>query len=562
MPAPTLPLLLLLLLSLTPAAAAAPDDGTALDDRGAVAIDTPATVADAPATVADAPATVADAPATVADAPATVADAPAIVADTPATVDDAPSTAPRTDRRIPATVAATPVVDPRVARPQPSPTAIDPRSAVVVDGGSRPPTPSSSSSSSSPSSKAPDGVSFSGIPAISYIADNGLGLGVIAAAYVGDGATLPYRTAVTLQLFATQKLVQDSHLTVDALRVLDLPLRVGARVGFLASLTQNYCGEGGDVRCDDATAVAAARTAGLVDDEGNDDDDWDRFVRRYYQRRFMNPYGFVNARYALRERTEQQPLRVELTAGYRASWFVPGSVFLDEDGDGAGDLTPWPGSLYATVHPDGEPGLSSLVSLGVMFDSRDQEPSPVSGWWTEASVRATTPGLSTWNYVGFHVTVRGFTPVSLPGLGNSDRRLVLAHRLLFDGIVGDAPVQDLARLGGSQDTYAFGGADIGRGIRVQRFLGALKVLDQVELRWRFAELSALGQAFAFTAVGFVDAGLVGDRLLQPRHLGVAAGGGGALRVAWNENFVVRCDVAASPVEGWAPQTYITVAQPF
>ncbi|MBM4281045.1 MAG: hypothetical protein FJ137_09890 [Deltaproteobacteria bacterium] len=397
---------------------------------------------------------------------------------------------------------------------------------------------------------------------MNYIADNGLGLGLIAAAYHGDGLTLPYRTAVTLQLFATTKLVQDSHVTLDALRVFDLPLRIGARAGFLTSLTQNYCGEGGDVTCDEAAAATAATAAGLVDDDDDDDDAWDRFVRRYYQRRFMNPYAFVNARYAVLERGVGQPLRVEFTAGYRASYFVPGSVFIDEDGDGEPDLQPWPGSLYARAHPDGEPGLSSLVSLGVMFDSRDQEPSPTSGWWTEASVRATTPGLSSWSYAGFHATVRGFTPLSLPGVSDRDHRLVLAHRLLFDGIVGDAPVQDLARIGGSQDTYAFGGVDLGRGIRVQRFLGALKVLDQAELRWRFAEVEALGQALAFTAVGFVDSGLVADRVLQPQHVGVAAGGGGALRVAWNENFIVRCDVAVSPVEQWALQTYITIGQPF
>ena len=82
-----------------------------------------------------------------------------------------------------------------------------------------------------------------------------------------------------------------------------------------------------------------------------------------------------------------------------------------------------------------------------MLDSRDAEPSPTEGWWVEGSLRATTPGLSTWNYGGFNVTVRGYThlPVDVPGHGSLGRRLVLANRFTVDGVVGDIPVQELAR---------------------------------------------------------------------------------------------------------------------
>jgi hypothetical protein len=452
--------------------------------------------------------------------------------------------------------------DRRAAVAHEAPPRTDERPARMQPDAAPAATPAAVPAETAPTTTAPEGVRFSGIPALNYIADNGLGLGLIAAAYLHDGLTLPYRTAVTVQIFATTNLVQDHALTVDALRVLDLPLRINARVGFLASLTQNYCGVGGSLSCDRTIATDAADAAGLVDDADDDDDEWDRFVRRYYQRRLIVPYGLVNLRYAVVERSAHQPMRVELTAGYRASYYASGNPFADDDGDGAPDMTPWPGSLYAADHPDGEVGLAAIAQVGVMLDSRDREPSPTRGWWMEASARATTPGLSTWNFGGFHATVRGFDALDVPGALWGNRRLVLAHRLTVDGIVGDAPVQELARLGGSQEVYAFGGADAGRGIRVQRFLGALKVVDQTELRWRFAEVQALAQEFAFTAVAFVDVGLVGDRLVAPRNLGTSAGGGGALRVAWNENFVVRLDLATSPVENWALQTYLTINHPF
>ena len=182
----------------------------------------------------------------------------------------------------------------------------------------------------------------------------------------------------------------------------------------------------------------------------------------------------------------------------------------------------------------------------------------------EGSVRATTPGLSTWNYGGINITVRGFThlPVDVPVYGNLGRRLVLANRFTVDGIVGDIPVQELARLGGSQDVYAFGGADMGRGIRVQRFMGKAKVLDQAELRFRFYEFDAFEQQFALTLAGFIDLAMVASELTDPTDVGVAGGGGGAFRIAWNENFVIRLDVGVSPFENWEPQMYITINQPF
>ncbi len=421
-----------------------------------------------------------------------------------------------------------------------------------------------------PRAPKPAGVTFSGIPAINYIADNGLGLGLIAAAYFHDGVTTPYRTAVTLQIFATTNLVQDHNVFVDALRLFDLPLRLNARVGFLSSLTQNYCGVGGTVTCDVRTAEQAAADAGhegvvdgVASKDAGDSDAFLDFSRRYYQRRFMNPYGLINLRYALIERSAGQPVRVEVTGGYRAFYFIPGNIFADDDGDGSPDFTPYPGSLFEKDHPDGEPGFSSIVNAGLMIDSRDNEPSPTEGWWLEASVRTTTPG-STWTNVGGNVTIRGYThlPLDAPLYGNLGRRLVLANRLTFDGVVGDVPIQDLARLGGSQEVYAFGGADMGRGIRVQRFMGKAKILDQAELRFRFFEFDFFEQQFALTLAGFFDSAIVADELIAPTDIGVAAGGGGAFRIAWNENFIVRLDVGVSPFENWSPYVYITINQPF
>lgn len=393
----------------------------------------------------------------------------------------------------------------------------------------------------------PEGFGFGGVPAINYDADNGFGFGVVATLFSYDGKTKPYRLAVTLQLFMTSKLVQDHNVVVDWLDVADLPLRLWTRVGYLQSLTQNYCGLGGDVVCDPEEARRAAASFGAGTRE-----ELEQFERRYYLRRFINPYGIIQARWALAKR----PLRFELTGGYRAMYFIPGS-WDDEDEDGAPDTFPYPGSLYARDFPDGEPGFASVVQAGFMVDTRDNEPAPTEGVWLEASARTAGPYTgSTWTWSGANLTMRGYAPLT------SDHKLVLANRLVFDTVIGNPPIQELARAGGTFDFYLYGGSEAGRGIRVQRYLGKLRVFDQTEVRWRFFDAELLGQKFGFTGAGFVDLGLVGRELADPGPMPLLPGFGGALRLSWNENFIIRFDVGFSPLENYAPSPYLLIGNPF
>lgn len=432
-------------------------------------------------------------------------------------------------------------VAPRVDEPEP----VVQHSAARVDpAGER--APSDAPQPAADGKAVPDGIAFGGVPALAFDADNGFGFGVIGNLFFHDGATRPYRASVMLQLFMTTKLVHDHHITADWLKVGDLPLRLWSRLGYLQSRSQNYCGLGGEVACDPALAVAEAARLGL---EG---EDADSFVQHYYQRRFINPYAQVQARYALVE----QPARFELTGGLRGGWFIPGT-WDDEDGDGDADLAPFPGSLHERDFPDGEPGFESIVQAGVMLDTRDNEPAPSEGIWLEASARASSPLIgSAWQWAGGNVTLRGYAPL------DQGRKVVLCSRLIFDGVLGDPPIQSLVRLGGSTDSYVLGGADLGRGIRAQRYIGKLRVVDTTELRWRFLDTELLGQQFSFAAAGFVDAGLVGRELVEPGPMPLQAGGGAGVRAAWNQNFIVRFDVGFSSMEAWQPMYYLLIGNPF
>lgn len=468
------------------------------------------------------------------DAEPAPVDAPAIEEDVPA-VDAGPPPPPVPDEGdVPARddVAPMDAPDPG-ARPDDRAPRRDPRD--VVDEASPPPPPPRTP----PEERGRFG--FGGIPALNYDADNGFGAGVLGTLYWLDG-TAPYRWALTLQLFFTSKLLTDDFVQLDAVDVMDLPLRVIAKVGYLQTATQNYCGLGAGATCavDDAERAAAGLFGAARE----------RFVRAYHQVRFLAPNASLQARWAF----TKKPAQLSVFGGWRGMLYVPGT-FLDEDGDGGPDFFPYPGSLYARAFPQGEPGLASVLQLGVMLDGRDEEPQPTRGFWVEASVRGATPYWgSTWTWGAFNTTLRGYVPLDV------DRELVLAVRLMMEAVVGDPPIMELARVGGSQDFYAFGGSEMGRGIRAQRVLGKAKLFDQTELRWTPVRFEAFDQRFDVGTGAFFDAGLVGEDLPDlGSHAGRVLLGFGAMgRLGWNDNFVLRFDVATSPVEDWAISPYLLV----
>jgi hypothetical protein len=383
------------------------------------------------------------------------------------------------------------------------------------------------------------GWGFGGLPAINYNSDEGFGFGVVGSLYKYDGETGPYKTAFNLVLFATTKAVQTHTLEVDWLEVRGAPVRLTVRGEFASTSTSNYCGTGPDVTCDPALAEAAADQAELTGEARED------FVRRYYRARFLNPNLRADVRWAL----DPMPHRVELLLGYRANAMIPGD-FQDKE--------PWPGSLYAQDFPGGEGGLVSVLQAGVVLDDRDNEPAPIRGYWIEGSLRAASFLLgSDYDYVGFNATLRGYVP-----LGTD--RLVLADRLMLDGLVGDAHTLELTTPGGTQRIPFYGSLNAGRGIRQRRYVGKSKLLEQVELRWTFWSPVVAGVQLDLGMLGFADVGFVGEELPDfGRSLQKPLPGtGGGLRIALDKNFVVRADVGVSPIEDWAPSVYIDLRNLF
>jgi len=399
---------------------------------------------------------------------------------------------------------------------------------------------------------------FAATPKIIINSDTGFGLGVRGNAFFYRWGQKPYKTKIGAQVYMTTRLIQEHWLTVDAIDAFNLPIRILSEVGYYQNVVQNFCGFGNQTTCDRDVAMRKAQALPLNPAERVD------FARRYYQHRYIRPYARAEARW----RFNQKPHKVELFGGWRGHYYQTGDWF-DHDGDGAPDLHPYPGSMYDEMYPDGDNGFASVLQLGIMFDNRDHEPAPSKGYWIELSARAATIAWgSKWNYGGVNATVRTYSPLM-------GKTLVFAQRLVADVTMGDMPLQEMVRIGGSFDYTAFGGREIGRGIRVQRFPGRLKFLTQHEVRHNLPSFTVLNQELQFGFAAFLDAGLIGHDWSFMNSftgrapdgwngdpLGVALGAGVSLRFIWNQNFVMRLDIAFSPSENYMPGIYSGPDHPF
>lgn len=364
---------------------------------------------------------------------------------------------------------------------------------------------------------------FAAVPRLTLSSDDGIGLGARGVAYWNRFGQRPYKTALSAQAWATTRLVQHHYLHLDAIDAFNLPLRVEADVQLYTALGQPSCGDDPTAPCPDDAA---------------------------HTLRSIEPAAAALVRW----RVVDAPHKVELFAGTRATWYVPGSL-LDGDGDGAPDLTPTPDTTYAARYPLGEPGLAHVLQVGVAYDTRDHEPAPHAGLFVDAAVRGASPWWgSAFSFWGATMTVRSYTPL-VPSRG-----VLLAERLVVDAVAGAAPTREQQRVGGLVELPALGGQELGRGVRLARFATPVKIATQHELRVDVAKADVLGKELGLVAVGFVDAGVALWRFDRDAALVVGVGTG--LRVEWNRTFVMRLDLAMSPLEPGRLAAYSAPGHPF
>lgn len=198
-------------------------------------------------------------------------------------------------------------------------------------------------------------------------------------------------------------------------------------------------------------------------------------------------------------------------------------------------------------------GFLTSLKAGLVYDTRDNEPNPVRGIWTEMVL---IQNISR----HFHYTKLAFTHRQyFTWIKN---RLSFVYRLGYQGIMfGKSPFYALPFLDfsyyPSANNDGLGGSRTLRGIVRNRVVGKGLAFANVELRWRVVDFRLFKQNFYCTLSPFLDAGQVVnpyeiDTSGIPAHINQAdyfnknkeklhVSYGLGLHIVMNENFVISAD---------------------
>lgn len=355
------------------------------------------------------------------------------------------------------------------------------------------------------------GFEIGGVPALNFDSDEGFGYGAVVALYqYGDGSTLPYRWSAQPTVFLTTEGRQDFTLFFDAPSLFG-KWRLDAFVGSQRQVATPYYGLGNEAVFDPDRVT-----------------DTDPFYYRF-GRTLRSALG------NLQRPLGDTPLRLLVGGG-----IIHGT--LDAVPEDTGN-TLVAEEIAAGVRP-GVEGWINYLRAGLIWDTRDRETGPRRGTWSDLLVQRVDEILgSEVGYTRWTLTDRRYWTVG---------PLVVANRLLLQGVSQDLPLVDLHRLQTSfRDREALGGARSLRGMLRNRYTGRGLFLWNTEVRWRAAEFGLWGRAFHLALSTFVDQGRVWDgqpgagELLSELHRGF----GGGVRIGMGPDFVVAADLGTADETG-------------
>ncbi|HXT14718.1 MAG TPA: BamA/TamA family outer membrane protein [Gemmatimonadaceae bacterium] len=352
----------------------------------------------------------------------------------------------------------------------------------------------------------PRPVEVSGVPALNFDADEGLGYGLIMALYGYDDRATSYRWTAQPTVFLTTQGRRDYTLFFDAPSRPDHPWRYTAFVGREQQLAAPYYGIGNNTPYDPALETGSTR-----------------YFYRYGRDR-LSATGDVQHALIL------PSVRV----------LVGGGVSNDRI-----DLTPFDSGttlLERDLHNRTPPlGHTNYLRAGLTYDTRDREIGTHDGTWADLIVQRVDKSLGATNdYTRWTASVRRYQPLS--------ERVTFATRVLMQNTMGDAPFHALAEIQTTQKSQdGLGGSSSVRGLPKDRYVGKGIAVTNNELRWNAADFMLHGRPSSVILSAFVDAGRVWDNGVDLSSITheLHAGYGGGARLAFGPSFVVSADVGHS-----------------
>lgn len=388
------------------------------------------------------------------------------------------------------------------------------------------------------------GWTFGALPALSYNTDLGLQYGgLVNLYYFGDGSSYPvYLHSIYAELSRYTKGSGINRLFYDS-EYLIPDVRITADLGYYTEKALDFYGFNG-------------YNSKYYDNW--EDDSHDQYVSRMFYRHERNMFKFT-----LDFQGQLTSRGFLWVAGIGFLRNSIGPVDIDElnqgkdeedelpDVDGLFDkYVDW--GIISGEERDG--GNAHHVKFGIVYDSRDNEPNPMSGLWSEAVVLAAPGFMGNGDFSFYRIA---FTHRQYFTIIEND--LSFAYRLKYQGpLSGDTPFFMLPYMINSfsrdSNNDGLGGSKTVRGMLRNRVVGDAVAFGNFELRWKFHRMVLFNQNIYLALNSFLDAGRVVskkniDPPADPEFYNFYTDGkeslhftvGGGFRIAINENFILSLD---------------------
>jgi len=397
--------------------------------------------------------------------------------------------------------------------------------------------------------KVKSGWNLGGLPVVAYDTDLGLEYGgLVNLFYYGDGSLYPeYLHNIYVEVSRFTKGSGINRLFYDSKHLIP-GLRITSDLAYLTDRTYDFYGFNG---------YEAVYNEAWTDDQSSD-----------YRSRVFYKYDRKLSRFTTDVQGNFRNEKFGWVAGIGLYDYRIDTVDVNRlnRGKSADDRLPYTdGGLFqryidwGIVEPEeAKGGFVTYLKVGAVYDTRDNEPNPMSGIWTEAVVAYAPPFLGIGNrysHAKISLTHRQYFTLIRD-------KLTFAYRLGYQGTLwGNCPfylqpnIATLYLRGATNE--GLGGSKYLRGIIRNRVVGDGVAYANMEFRWKFYRFYLLKQNFYLSLNAFLDAGQVvtpvsleknftGDGhpesdYFSSENESLHTSAGGGLRLVMNQNFVVAVD---------------------
>ena len=196
-------------------------------------------------------------------------------------------------------------------------------------------------------------------------------------------------------------------------------------------------------------------------------------------------------------------------------------------------------------------GACNFLKLGLRYDTRDNEPNPMKGIWSEILLIWAPSFLDNYDYSFSKIalTHRQYFTIIEPTLSFAYR---LGYQAKLSGDIPSYMLPFIFNAGRSRTRDGLGGSKTIRGVNRNRIVGNDMAYGNFELRWKFFRTIVLNQNFYMALTAFTDLGIVTKKYeidtsgVPPQFIyffpdekeSLHMGYGSGLYLALNQNFVV------------------------